>query len=280
MLVKLTLDHFVQLYIKLKYNITQNKNFYNLRLMSEAEVSLSQSQTQLSPSQSQTQLSPSQGVKYAVDLIICIDGTGSMTPVIDLVKSSALSFYKDLENRMQERQKNVDQIRAKVILFRDYWADKPEEVMVSSEFFDLREQSSEYADFVSLIHAKGGGDEPENGLEALAIALNSEWEKGPNFAKQRHIVVFYTDASAHSLEKEPKPNHYPNDIPKNFDELTDLWSEMSDSAKRLLLFAPDATPWTMIASCWEQTIHYPSKAGEGLREFENEEIIAAIINSI
>ncbi len=127
---------------------------------------------------SEAQLSLSQGVKYAVDLIICIDGTGSMTPVIDLVKSSALSFYKNLEDRMKEKKKNVDQIRAKVIVFRDYWADKPEEVMVSSEFFDLREQSSEYANFVSSIYAGGGGDEPENGLEALAIALNSGWERG------------------------------------------------------------------------------------------------------
>ncbi|MCL2930515.1 MAG: VWA domain-containing protein [Trichodesmium sp. St16_bin4-tuft] len=229
---------------------------------------------------SEEKLSPSQEIKYAVDLVICIDATGSMTPVIDLVKSSALSFYKDIESRMKERQKNVDQVRAKVIVFRDYWADKPEEVMVSSEFFDLKQKSDEYAAFVSSIYAKGGGDEPENGLEALAIALKSEWENGPKFAKQRHLIVFYTDASAHSLEKEPKPSHYPNDIPKNFDEITDLWLEMSDSAKRLLLFAPDATPWTMIASSWEQTIHYPSQAGEGLKEFENEEIIAAIINSI
>ena len=171
---------------------------------------------------------------------------------------------------MKDKQKNVDKIRAKVIVFRDYWADKPEEVMVSSEFFNLREQSSEYANFVSLIDVKGGGDEPENGLEALAMALNSEWEKGQNFAKQRHVIVFYTDASAHSLEKEPKPSYYPSDIPKNFDELTDAWLEMSDSAKRLLLFAPDVTPWNVIASSWEQTIHYPSKAGEGLEEFENE----------
>jgi len=54
---------------------------------------------------SEEKLSPSQEIKYAVDLVICIDATGSMTPVIDLVKSSALSFYKDIESRMKERQK-------------------------------------------------------------------------------------------------------------------------------------------------------------------------------
>lgn len=35
---------------------------------------------------SEDELSVSRGIKYAVDLIICIDATGSMTPVIDLVK--------------------------------------------------------------------------------------------------------------------------------------------------------------------------------------------------
>jgi hypothetical protein len=36
----------------------------------------------------------SQGVKYAVDLVMCIDGTGSMGHLIEEVKSSALQFYK------------------------------------------------------------------------------------------------------------------------------------------------------------------------------------------
>lgn len=51
-------------------------------------------------------------LKYAVDLVICIDGTGSMTPVIELVKSNAIRFYQDLEDRMKDKQKNVDQFRA------------------------------------------------------------------------------------------------------------------------------------------------------------------------
>lgn len=228
----------------------------------------------------ETKFPSNQGVKYAVDLVVCIDATGSMSPVIDLVKSSALNFYQDLVEKMRASKKNVDQIRAKVIVFRDYWADAADQVMITSKFFDLSSQSAEYANFVSSIYADGGGDEPENGLEALALALNSEWEKGQNFAKQRHVTVVYTDASAHSLEKGDKPSHYPNNIPKTMDELTDFWAEMPDSAKRLLLFAPDANPWTMIGSSWENTIHFPSQAGKGLEEFENEEIIAAIVNSI
>ena len=181
---------------------------------------------------------------------------------------------------MKEKQKVIDQLRVRVIVFRDYWADSPSLAMQCSEFFNLRTQSSDFASFVSDIKATGGGDEPENGLEALALALNSDWEKSQDFAKQRYVIVVYTDASAHSLEKGDKPNHYPQDIPKSFDELTDSWEAMSTAAKRLLIFAPDASPWTIIASSWTNTIHLASQAGNGLEEFEMDEILNAIANSI
>ena len=177
----------------------------------------------------------SSGVKYAVDLVMCIDGTGSMGHLIEEVKSSALQFYDKLEMKMSEKEKTIDQLRAKVIVFRDYWADSADIAMQSSDFFNLRTQASEFASFVSGITASGGGDEPENGLEGLALALKSDWEKSQDFAKQRRVVVVYTDASAHSLEKGSKPSHYPKDIPTTFDELTDYWHDMPTTSKRLLL---------------------------------------------
>jgi von Willebrand factor type A domain len=218
-------------------------------------------------------------VRYAVDLVMCIDGTGSMGHLIEEVKSSALKFYEQLEVKMAEKEKKIDQLRAKVIVFRDYWADPEELAMQVSGFYDLRTQLAEFASFVSGMTATGGGDEPENGLEALALALQSDWEKSQGFAKQRHVVVVYTDASAHSLEKGSRPDHYPKSIPKTFDEITDYWHEMPTPSKRLLLFAPDASPWSVMNS-WENTIHFSSKAGDGLEEFEMEEIMNAIANSI
>lgn len=222
----------------------------------------------------------SQGVKYAVDLVMCIDATGSMGHLIEEVKSSALSFYENLEAVMSKKEKTIDQLRAKVIVFRDYWADAPEDAMLSSEFFNLRTESAEFSNFVSKIRAGGGGDEPENGLESLALAIDSTWEKSQDFAKQRYVVIMYTDASAHPLEKASKPSHYPKDIPQSFDELTDVWADVPTPAKRLLLFAPDASPWTVMASSWENTIHFASTAGNGLQEIEMDEILNAIAGSI
>lgn len=224
-------------------------------------------------------MSQSQGVKYAVDLVLCLDGTGSMEPIIEQVKSSALNLYKQLESKMEEHSKQIDQLRAKVIVFRDYWADSADSVMEVSDFYNLRTQSSDFSDFVSGITATGGGDEPENGLEALGLALKSDFENSQEFAKKRHVVVMYTDASAHSLEQDSKPSHYPDHIPQTFDELTDYWHEFPDSTKRLLLFAPDASPWSVMES-WDNTIHFASQAGEGLEEFEMDEILNSIANSV
>lgn len=223
-------------------------------------------------------MADNQGVTYAVDLVMCIDGTGSMGHLIEEVKSAALKFYDKLEAKMKEKTKKIDQLRAKVIVFRDYWYDTPEMAMQCSEFMDLRSQSPDFASFISKVIADGGGDEPENGLEALGLALKSNWIKG-DFTKQRYVIIVYTDASAHSLEKPGKPSNYPNNIPPTFDELTDYWHEMPTSAKRLLLFAPDAQPWTIMSS-WENTIHYVSEAGRGLEDVEMDQILDAIANSV
>ena len=44
-----------------------------------------------------------QGPKYAVDLVICIDATGSMSGIIENTKASALNFHQRLEAKMAEK---------------------------------------------------------------------------------------------------------------------------------------------------------------------------------
>jgi hypothetical protein len=108
----------------------------------------------------------------------------------------------------------------------------------------------------------GGGDEPENGLEAVALALQSNWTTGGD--RRRHIIVLWTDGEAHLLEKRPKPAGYPSNILSNYNELADLWhGQLMDArAKRLVIFAPETTPWSDIATHWNQVIYLPSQAGK------------------
>jgi hypothetical protein len=223
----------------------------------------------------------SQGMKYAVDIVLCIDATGSMSPIIDKVKDTALRFHDDLTSVMNEKGKVIDVLRIKAISFKDYWADGPK-AMSESQFFPLPEEREGFSRFVKEIVADGGGDEPESGLEAVAFAIRSGWSTAGD--RRRQLVVVWTDASAHRLDKSPKPAGYPSDLPKNLDELTDLWegqsSPLSKTGKRLIIYAPDADPWTHMANNWENAIHYASKAGDGLAEVTYKEILNAIANSV
>ena len=44
------------------------------------------------PPAAQSSLAAPRGLSYAVDIVFCIDVTGSMTPIIDAVKANAIGF--------------------------------------------------------------------------------------------------------------------------------------------------------------------------------------------
>ncbi|MFI5709005.1 VWA domain-containing protein [Kribbella sp. NPDC051620] len=176
----------------------------------------------------------------------------------------------------------MDILRVRVIGFRDYLFDG-DGSMVTSDFFTLPEQSAEFESFVRELKADGGGDEPESGLEALALAIKSPWKRAGD--KNRQVIVFWTDASAHPLEAGASSGtaSYPDGLPANFDELTDWWegqSYVNKNDKRLILFTPSAAGWSEIVTHWEQTIHLASQAGAGLAEHEYSTILGAIANSV
>ena len=227
----------------------------------------------------------SQGLKYHIDIVFCIDVTGSMTPVIDVVKNKVRSFPHDLKDALAKKDRSVSTLRIRTVAFRDF-ANDPE-AMRASDFFEV-EPSTDLAKFESFINTlspSGGGDEPESALEALAVAQKSDWTHEGD--KQRHIIVMFTDASAHKLESRVGEisAEFKDQIPGSLDELTDRWDgnqsvRLSKSARRLLIFGPDAYPWNIIGDAWGQTVWLPSQAGKGLEDVEYATILDTIVNSI
>lgn len=225
-----------------------------------------------------------QGLNYNVDIVMCIDCTGSMGGLLDNVKNNALKFYPDLKESCAKKDKEISELRIKVIAFRDFNADG-DNALNETKFFKIPEQEDDFRHFINGLSPRGGGDEPENGLEALALAMKSDWTTGGD--KRRHVIVVWTDASTHPLETPiTKNEYYPQDMPANLDELTNWWEDEqsgvmpSRTAKRLVIFAPDASAWTEIGLNWANTIHHPAKAGEGLTDVDYETIMATIANSI
>ena len=215
---------------------------------------------------------------YAVDIVLAIDCTGSMASAIGYAKNHALEFHDQLMKAMDAKQKGISQLRVKVISFRDYYNDPPEMAMAESTFFTLPQESDKLSEFVNNLHASGGGPEPECSLEAIALAIQSDWETGHD--KSRQIIVLWTDASAHSLEKEGKPATYPS-VPDSFADLSSTWGQgLAATSKRLILFAPALDPWPTVAEHWDNVIHFESSAGQGLGDVDYNVILNSIANSV
>ena len=221
---------------------------------------------------------------YDVDIVFCIDVTMSMAPIINTIKDNILSFYQDFVTKMHEKGKPVGNLRIKLVAFRDYFYDA-EQAMLVTDFFDMKTQALDLRECVASIEANGGGDDPEDGLEALSFAIESDWVKNDK-GKARHIIVVYSDDATHPLGFGKKGRFYPEGRPENFNELTEWWGtrnypgKMNQNYKRLIMFTPQRPFWTNIDSTWNNTVLYPSRAGMGLGELDYDAILDAIINSV
>lgn len=230
---------------------------------------------------------------YRVDIAFCIDCTESMDNILNIIKERALSFHKDLLEKMRLKQKAVDSLRVRVVAFRDYAAyaeecrkgHKGNEPMLVTDFFTLPADSEKLRLAVQSLHPVGGGDIQEDGLEALAYAIRSDWNRQQD-AKHRHVIVLWTDAVPHEIGYGKASPQYPKGMAGNMRELTRWWGNAfsqgycDQEAKRLVLFAPNDGEWNFISEQWDQVIHYPSKAGDGLNELDYETILSYICQPI
>ena len=222
---------------------------------------------------------------YFVDIKMLIDATGSMKPIMDVVKKNALDFHNQLVQAMADKDRNVDQVRIQVIQFRDFaYTDYP--ALEVSPFFKLPDESAAYSDYVHSITPAGGGDYPESALEAIVTAMKGEWTDEGDV--RRHVILVFTDYEAVPLgdAKRTSAANYPAGMPKTLAELGEMWHSetqgvgMPDQrAARLVVFAPNMTPWTEIDG-WEKTwVEFVEKE-KGLDGINMDSVLAILVNSI
>ncbi len=220
---------------------------------------------------------------YNVDVCLCIDKTGSMSPIIDTVKVNALNLYHDVLDSLEKKGKHVGTFRIRVIWFGDYLADKTP--MLVSDFLTMPDELDKYERFVKSVEPNGGGDQPEDGLEALTYAIRSDWVK--TGWRKRHIIAIFTDAPAHDLGFGKEAPSYPKrGMPESFGQLSEMWGneqypgEMENKAKRLLLFAPDTSYWHKIMEGWNNAVLAPAEEAHGLQDITYQYMINTIVNSV
>lgn len=162
-----------------------------------------------------------------VDVVMCIDVTGSMSGIINTVKSNAISFYDLFKQSCEEEGIQLSALNAQVVAFRDKNEDA--NWLQTSETYSLPEQRTAFNSFVNNLYASGGGDIPESGLEALQTAFNkTDW--GVDDGYHRQVVILWTDA----------PYLIGSYSSVDLGGLTSQWNKMP-SGRRLILFAPYGT---------------------------------------
>lgn len=119
-----------------------------------------------------------------MDIVFCVDATGSMSGMITAVKNNIEGFVEAL------RARNID-VKLGLVVYRDIYADK-DALEVNSYFNSTSEFKEKLEDMAK--HVSGGGDLEESGLEAImegAIGM----EGRPDAT--RHCVLV-TDAPVHT----------------------------------------------------------------------------------
>lgn len=207
-------------------------------------------------------------LRYEIDIVFCIDGTATMNDrsegreiPIEAVKNYALNFYEYCKETLNVFGYSLRQLRARIILFRDYLADGKYAMQVTN-FFSLPQQEQDFKDSLYSIYCDGGGDDPEDGLEALAYAIRSSWSR--QTPKRRYIIIVWTDADTHNIGHGKASPYYPEGMAESMEELTDWWQNpafIDQCGKMLWLFAPYEGQWKYISDNWDLVWHVAEPIG-------------------
>ena len=146
-----------------------------------------------------------QGQGRPVDIVFVLDVTESMQPYIDAVKQNVISFAQDLAGNNRD-------YRLGLVTFEDYVVSKEPDCNRAYRN-KMTSNVHEFTDWVGSLHAGGGGDIPEDQLDALAYASSF-----PFRPEAQGIVILVTDApdhhagdgSAHSQHDQGFWDHHPN----------------------------------------------------------------------
>src|SRR5580693_10609065 len=119
-----------------------------------------------------------------VDIVFVLDVTESMQPYIDAVKQNIINFANDL------RANNRD-YRLGLVTFEDYVVSKYPDC--NCEYRNtMTSDVQKFTGWVGGLHAGGGGDIPEDQLDALAYAASF-----PFRPQAEGIIIIVTDAPPH-----------------------------------------------------------------------------------
>ena len=181
-----------------------------------------------------------------VDIVFVMDITESMQPYIDAVKQNVIAFAQDLASNNRD-------YRLGLVTFEDYVVSKEKDCNCPYRY-TMTSKVGEFTDWVGGLHAGGGGDIPEDQLDALAYASTF-----PFRPEAEGIIIIVTDApphhagdgSAFSQHDQAFWDHHPD---KNADVTNLTGDKVAEMMKKNGLTLYAVVPPPFIAPEYQQIV--------------------------
>jgi hypothetical protein len=156
-----------------------------------------------------------------VDIIFVLDVTESMQPYIDTVKQNVIQFAQDLSANNRD-------YRLGLVTFEDYVVSKYPDCNCAYRN-SFTSDVHQFTDWVGTLHAGGGGDIPEDQLDALAYAASFPFR--PN---AEGIIIIVTDAPPHTKGDNSRYTQHDQAFYDHHSHDTDVTDETGDDVAAML----------------------------------------------
>jgi len=171
---------------------------------------------------------------FYLDLVVCLDISKNMGNQIDFISDFLNRFYDVAKTEVQNSVTKVQQVRIKIITFSDYNQEEP---LCDYGFLNMPDQSVELFQLLESlpIVPEFKQEGLSNGLEALCLAMDSEFVDLSNANGRQSVVVFSTN-KPFNFEDSQGEESYPSNFPKTLMELKNKWekNKVLDKNKKML----------------------------------------------
>ena len=175
--------------------------------------------------------------EVGLDIVFCVDLSARMNSVLEKIKEQVHWIVMKSVEEQEEDGLDICSLRVKLIGFRDY--EKDEVPMIVSPFYSLPDQTDEYENMLQSFCAEGGV-EGVNALEALALAIQSDWNNCGDV--QYKVIWMFSGGSVFELGKRADSPAYPADMTKDIGDMSSKWSGVR-WPRRMTVFSPERTEW-------------------------------------
>ncbi len=213
---------------------------------------------------------------YVLDIVMCIDATGSMQSTLNSVQASAATFDVDLRQELGiESDDPRFKVRVRPIYFRD-WKDTyyhnyypwhyRDGLIMASDFYDLSVagDASGFQSFLNSEYASRGFDYPEASGACMNEGMRSNWydvENQNDFPEDENITVFpvlvvWTDNAIQNLWRTK--NYMSPTQPTNYSTFEAQWENpaiIPQDPKLLILFGPENYAGWSTVKTWDNYVH-------------------------